>query len=72
MGTELEVELRGKRRTSDWNIVITILHCCIVNVKRIHIHCTLVVVVCVAGFVPLALVRVLFRVLDATVIAVHL
>ena len=70
MGTELEVEGK-KRRTSNCNIVITILHCCIVNVKRIHIHRTLVVVVYVATGVRLALV--LLRFLNATVtVVLHL
>ena len=64
MGTEVE----GKRRTSNWNIVITILHCCIVDVERIHIHSTLAVVVHVA----LRLTLVLLRFLDATVTVLHL
>jgi hypothetical protein len=64
MGTELEVE--GKRRTSNWDIVITILHCCIVNVKRIHIHSTLAVVV-VNVAVRLMLVLLRFFPGDATV-----
>jgi hypothetical protein len=67
MGTELEV-VEGKRRTSNWNIIITTLHCCIVNVKRIHIHSILAVVVYVA--VPLMLV--LLRFLDTTVTVLHL
>jgi hypothetical protein len=67
LGTELEVE--GKRRTSNWNIVITTLHCCIVNVKRIHIHSTLAVDVV---FVAVFLTLVLFRFLDATVTVLHL
>jgi len=39
MGTEV---VEGKERTSNWNIVITILHCGIVDVKRIHIHRTVI------------------------------
>ena len=66
MGTEAE----GKKHTSNWCIVITILHCCIVNVKRIHIHGTLVVVVYVAAAVRLALV--LLRFLDASTVTVVL
>ena len=64
-------EAEEKRRTSNWSIVITILHCCIVNVERINIHCTLVVVVYVAAAVCLALV--LLRFLDTTVtVVLHL
>jgi hypothetical protein len=66
MGAELEVE--GKRRTSNWNIVITTLHCCVVNVKRIHIHSILAVVV----YVAVRLTLVLLRFLDATVTVLHL
>ena len=65
MGIELEKE-GEKKRTSNWNIVITIIHCCVVNVERIYIHCTLIVVVYVAAVVRLALV--LLRFLDATVL----
>ena len=61
-------EAEEKRRTSNWSIVITILHCCIVNVERINIHRTLVVVVYVAAAVCLALV--LLRFLDTTVTVV--
>ena len=67
MGTEVV----GKRRTSNWDIVITIFHCCIVNVERIHIHRTLVVVVYVAAAVRLALF--LLRFLNVTVtVVLHL
>ena len=56
---------------SNWNIVITILHCCIVNIKGIHIHRTLVIVVYVAASVRSALV--LLRFLGATVtVVLHL
>ena len=63
-------EAEEKRRTSNWSIVITILHCCIVNVERINIHRTLVVVVYVAAAVRLALV--LLRFLDASTVTVVL
>ena len=34
----MRTEAKGKKgRTANWNIVITILQCAIVNVKRIHI-----------------------------------
>ena len=61
MGTEV----KRKRRTSNWNIVITMLHCGIVNVEKIHIHKrTLAVVVYVAARLTL----VLLCFLDATVL----
>ena len=63
---------REKRRTSNWNIVITILHCCAVNVKRIHVHRTLVVVVYVAVGVRLALVLLRFLDVTVTVAVLHL
>ena len=50
-------------RTINWNIVITTFHCCLVNVKRILIHRTLVVVVYAAAAVRLSLV--LLRFLDS-------
>ena len=54
-----KVKLEGKKgRTSNWNIVITILECDIVNIIRIH---TAVVAMCLI----LVLLRVCF--LDATV-----
>ena len=63
-----ELKVKGKRRTSNWNIVITILHSCIVNVKRIHIHRTVVVVVYVAA--SMRLVLVLLQFLNATITVV--
>lgn len=61
MGTEV----KGRTRTINWNIVITMLHCGIVNVERIHIHKrTLAVVVYFA--VRSTLVLLCF--LDATVL----
>ena len=69
MGTELEV--KGKGRTGNWSIVKTILNCCIVNVKRIHIHRTLVVVVYVAA--SGVLLVVILPIMDATVtVVMHL
>ena len=61
-----EAECKG--RTSDWNIVqvITILHYRIVDVKRIHIHHTVVVYVAVR----LMLVHLCF--LNATVLHLSL
>ena len=37
-------ELEGKRQTSNYNIVITVLHCGIVNIITIHIRRALAVV----------------------------
>ena len=56
--------LGGKRRTSNRNIVITVFHCGIVNVKTIHVHRALAVVV----YVAVRLRLVLHRSLDATVL----
>jgi hypothetical protein len=56
----VETEVEGKGRTSNWNIVITILHRDIVNVKRIHNHRTVVV------YVSVTLVLLCF--LDVTVL----
>ena len=54
---------RSRGPTSNRNIVITILHCDIVNVKRIHIHGATVV-----DYVVVHLTLDLFCFLNATVL----
>ena len=57
-------ELEGKGRTSNCNIVITVFYCGIVNVKTVHVHRALAVVV----YFAVRLRLVLLRSLDATVL----
>ena len=65
MGTEVE---GGKRRTSNWIVVVAILQCAIVNVKRFRVHDHGTVV----AYVAAGLTLVLLCFLDATSTVLHL
>ena len=47
----MRTEAKGKKgRTANWNIVITILQCAILNVKRIHIVVAARLIFALLGF----------------------